>query len=261
MTPERSHAYRRVLHTLADVGPSKLQPSEQTRIRNAADELLFIDDPDDVLALDALARHREPVCVARRVGRWEQLSAARLLDAVASCGPSRQPAVQRSRDGLPSGPMDGPALDELLAEQIAYYRALAPEYAEYAETAMPQISQAEHDSAEREILAAIDDFAPRGDVLELACGPGTFTAELARHAETLTAVDASPEMISLASALPGAERVRFIRADLFSWNPEDSYDVVFFGFWLSHVPLERFESFWSMVRRCLRPERPGVLRR
>ena len=31
-------------------------------------------------------------------------------------------------------------------------------------------------------------------------------------------------------------------------------DVVFFGFWLSHVPLERFESFWSLVGRCLRPD-------
>ncbi len=94
MTPERSHAYRRVLHTLADVGPSKLQPGEETRIRNAADELLFIHDPDDVLALDAL-RDVESLCASLvESGRWEQLSAARLLDAVASCGPSRQPAAQ-----------------------------------------------------------------------------------------------------------------------------------------------------------------------
>jgi hypothetical protein len=94
MTPERSHAYRRVLHTLADVGPTKLQSSEQTRIRNAADELLFIRDPDDMLALDAL-HDVEGLCASLvECGRWEQLSAARLLDAVASCGPSRQPAVQ-----------------------------------------------------------------------------------------------------------------------------------------------------------------------
>jgi hypothetical protein len=33
--------------------------------------------------------------------------------------------------------------------------------------------------------------------------------------------------------------VRFICADLFAWSPERRYDVVFFGFWLSHVPLER----------------------
>jgi hypothetical protein len=29
--------------------------------------------------------------------------------------------------------------------------------------------------------------------------------------------------------------------------PDRRYDVVFFGFWLSHVPLERFDAFWSMV--------------
>jgi hypothetical protein len=28
---------------------------------------------------------------------------------------------------------------------------------------------------------------------------------------------------------------------------------VFFGFWLSHVPLSRFESFWSLVRHLLKP--------
>jgi demethylmenaquinone methyltransferase/2-methoxy-6-polyprenyl-1,4-benzoquinol methylase len=29
--------------------------------------------------------------------------------------------------------------------------------------------------------------------------------------------------------------------------------VVFFGFWLSHVPAGQFESFWSMVADCLKP--------
>ncbi|MDP9643727.1 ubiquinone/menaquinone biosynthesis C-methylase UbiE [Actinopolyspora lacussalsi] len=35
-------------------------------------------------------------------------------------------------------------------------------------------------------------------MLELACGPGTWTPELARHASTLTAVDSSPEMLRVA---------------------------------------------------------------
>jgi demethylmenaquinone methyltransferase/2-methoxy-6-polyprenyl-1,4-benzoquinol methylase len=30
--------------------------------------------------------------------------------------------------------------------------------------------------------------------------------------------------------------------------------VVFIGFWLSHVPAERFESFWSLVAGCLKPD-------
>jgi demethylmenaquinone methyltransferase/2-methoxy-6-polyprenyl-1,4-benzoquinol methylase len=41
--------------------------------------------------------------------------------------------------------------------------------------------------------------------------------------------------------------------DLFAWEPTGRFDAVFFGFWLSHVPLERFASFWSMVGRALRP--------
>ena len=35
--------------------------------------------------------------------------------------------------------------------------------------------------------------------------------------------------------------------------PTASYDAVFFGFWLSHVPLERFERFWALVADCLAP--------
>jgi hypothetical protein len=35
--------------------------------------------------------------------------------------------------------------------------------------------------------------------------------------------------------------------------PESSYDVVFFSFWLSHVPRQRCAAFWSMVRSCLSP--------
>ena len=49
----------------------------------------------------------------------------------------------------------------------------------------------------------------------------------------------------------GEERARF--TDLFTWTPDRRYDVVFFGFWLSHVPLERFESFWSLIANCLNP--------
>ncbi|GAA3622187.1 hypothetical protein GCM10022419_129830 [Nonomuraea rosea] len=68
-------------------------------------------------------------------------------------------------------------------------------------------------------------------------------------------MDASPEMLALASARVGEDdRVRFVSADVFRWQPDRRYDVVFFGFWLSHVPPERFASFWSMVAACLKPQ-------
>ncbi len=49
------------------------------------------------------------------------------------------------------------------------------------------------------------------------------------------------------------DRVRYVDADLFDWCPDDAYDAVFFGFWLSHVPPGRFVAFWDFVRSALRP--------
>jgi demethylmenaquinone methyltransferase/2-methoxy-6-polyprenyl-1,4-benzoquinol methylase len=141
-------------------------------------------------------------------------------------------------------------LEALLAEQVAYYCARA---SEYAEGGIPELGEEELTAGWHALNAKIDAFAPTGDVLELACGPGTWTELLLRHASTLTAVDASPEMLALAAEKVGDERVRFLQADLFGWRPDRAYDVVFFGFWLSHVPLERFESFWAMVGACLAP--------
>jgi SAM-dependent methyltransferase len=149
-----------------------------------------------------------------------------------------------------SAESDRPALRQLLDEQIAYYRARADEY---GQTAMLDLTEAESTAATRALLSALDAFAPSGDVLELACGPGTWTTELSRRTASLTALDAAPEMLAIASAKPGVGDVRFLQADLFEWTPDRRYDVVFFGFWLSHVPWERFERFWSMVADCLRP--------
>lgn len=134
-------------------------------------------------------------------------------------------------------------LDRLLGEQLAYYRALAPDY----------LDQGLDLPGGTELAEALDAFQPTGSVLELACGPGVWTGKLLRYAADVTAVDGAPEMLALAAARTGQDRVRFIQADLFTWRPDRRYDVVFIGFWLSHVPDERFEFFWSLVADCLEP--------
>ena len=133
----------------------------------------------------------------------------------------------------------------LLAEQVEYYRAVAEHDCD---------GQLDEPGGE-ELAAAAEAFAPTGEVLELACGPRTWTPQLLRHAATVTAVDASPEMQALARDRIAADldRVRFGVADLFSWRSERRYDVVFMGFWVSHVPWERFADFWSRVEDALLP--------
>ena len=151
--------------------------------------------------------------------------------------------------------------DGLLQGQLDYYRARADEYDEWF------TRQGRHDRGyERnrrwfyELERVRDElctFRPTGDVLELACGTGLWTVELARHADSITAVDASPEVLDinrsrLGEARPGIP-VDYVQADLFDWRPEARYDAVFFGFWLSHVPPERFVPFWELVRSALAP--------
>jgi demethylmenaquinone methyltransferase/2-methoxy-6-polyprenyl-1,4-benzoquinol methylase len=135
----------------------------------------------------------------------------------------------------------GGELDRLLDEQVTYYRSLAGDY----------LNQGLDLPGGDELTEALEAFHPAGSVLELACGPGVWTSQLLRHATDVTAVDASAEMLAIAAERVGHDRVRFVQADVFTWMPDRRYDVVFMGFWLSHVPLERFESFWSLVADCL----------
>lgn len=146
---------------------------------------------------------------------------------------------------------------ELLDEQISYYGARAPEYEDWffrrgrydRGTAHRRAWFAEVAAVE----AALRDTQPRGSVLELACGTGLWTRRLVERATEVTAVDASPEVLELDRERVASARVRYVQADLFAWEPAGAFDFVFFGFWLSHVPPERFESFWSMVRRAAKP--------
>ncbi len=130
------------------------------------------------------------------------------------------------------------------AEQLAYYRAVASEYEDHTIDVPGQ----------DELLSAIDSFRPTGDVLELACGSGIWTERLLRSAKTVTAVDGAPEMLARARTRVGSSAsVRFIEADLFSWKADRRYDAVFFGFWISHLPDDKFASFWSLVAEALKP--------
>ena len=92
-----------------------------------------------------------------------------------------------------------------------------------------------------------------GHVLELGCGTGTRTQWLLKHADTITALDSSEAMLRQAQEKVNDPRVRWVLADLFTWEPEKRYDVVFFAFWLSHVPLARFNEFWDSIARWLKP--------
>ena len=85
MNTERTQAYGRVVRTLDELGPTKLQALEQERVREDADTLIFasgLDEARDALAdVDALAEHLVSS------GRWSDERAQQLVEDILACGP------------------------------------------------------------------------------------------------------------------------------------------------------------------------------
>lgn len=143
-------------------------------------------------------------------------------------------------------------MTDLVGEQKRYYAERAPEYDDWwyrrgrYELEPEALERWQADVAEAE--AALDAFAPAGAVLELAAGTGIWTRKLVAPADRVVAVDANAETLAL-----NTSDAELVRADVFAWEPAERFDLVFFSFWLSHVPEERFDEFWSLVRAALRP--------
>ncbi|MGI8644044.1 MAG: class I SAM-dependent methyltransferase [Thermomicrobiales bacterium] len=152
-------------------------------------------------------------------------------------------------------------IDATLVAQRDYYRARAPEYDEWF------LRQGRYDQGQAlnrrwsddvaVVQAALTSSGIAGNVLEMATGTGWWTERLATMAEHVTALDASPEALAIARQrlhTAGLEdRVSFLQADLFGWQPERTYDAIFFGFWITHVPDERLDAFLTTVSAALRP--------
>jgi demethylmenaquinone methyltransferase/2-methoxy-6-polyprenyl-1,4-benzoquinol methylase len=144
-------------------------------------------------------------------------------------------------------------MSDRVTEQKRYYAERAPEYDDWwyrrcrFELEPDRLARWQDDVAAAE--RALEALAPLGDVLELAAGTGIWTRKLVELADRVVAVDANAETLALNT--PDAE---LVRADVFEWRPDERFDLVFFSFWLSHVPEERFEEFWQLVRSALAPD-------
>jgi SAM-dependent methyltransferase len=143
-------------------------------------------------------------------------------------------------------------VSDLVAEQKRYYAERALEYDDWwyrrgrYEVEPEALARWQADVAQAE--AALERFAPWGSVLELAAGTGIWTRKLVRLGDRVVAVDANADTLAL-----NTSAAELVRADVFAWEPAECFDLVFFSFWLSHVPEERFDEFWSLVRAALVP--------
>lgn len=89
-------------------------------------------------------------------------------------------------------------------------------------------------------------------VLELGCGTGYFTRELARSGADIVAVDVSPELLEIAQADCPAENVRYELQNACALSyPESEFDSVVGSSVLHHLEIE------EALREIYRVLRPG----
>src|SRR3954470_576199 len=157
-------------------------------------------------------------------------------------------------------PLDRPPEARVLGEQAAYYRARASEYDDWF------FRRGRYDRgpeatarwfAENDEVEAVLDAVPLdgAEILELAPGTGLWTRLLCPRAQSIVAVDASPEMVELNRDRLGAcaGKVTYVIDDLFTYAPTRQFDAVVFAFWISHVPQQKLAAFAAMVASACRP--------
>ena len=131
-------------------------------------------------------------------------------------------------------------------ELLAYYSRRAHEYEQIYEKPERRADLVRVRSWLREALAG-------HRILEVACGTGYWTAELAPVAAAITATDSSPETLELArgkSYPPG--RVRLALADAYTLaDVPGDFTAGLAAFWWSHVPRERQLAFLGGLHRRL----------
>lgn len=124
---------------------------------------------------------------------------------------------------------------------IAVYDAQAGRYADLTDTPNtddPQLAR---------FIAAVGQG---GRVLDLGCGPGASAAVMVRTGLRVDALDASAEMVALASRHPGVAARLAGFADLDLVN---AYDGVWANFSLLHAHRRDFPAHLAAVHRALRP--------
>lgn len=89
-------------------------------------------------------------------------------------------------------------------------------------------------------------------VLELACGDGYWTDELAEYAASVLATDINPTLLEQAKTreLP-EDIVQFAVADAFDPQVEGNFSACFAGFWWSHVKRQDQVDIIKRLRKII----------
>lgn len=92
-------------------------------------------------------------------------------------------------------------------------------------------------------------------VLEIACGTGYWTPLIAARARSVLALDAVEDVLAIAREKPYPRRnATFAQADAYRLpDLAEKFTGCYAGFWWSHIPMEKIDSFLTGLHARLAP--------
>ena len=90
-------------------------------------------------------------------------------------------------------------------------------------------------------------------VLEIACGTGYWTKQIASAATSVRATDINESVIDIAKKRNDSPNISFEVADMYELLPEKKYDALFGGFIWSHILLQDLDQFLGQMNSFLKP--------
>lgn len=126
-------------------------------------------------------------------------------------------------------------------ETIKVYDDQAAQYAELTQT---------HNQRDPYLRAFLATIPAGGHVLDLGCGPGASAAEMAQAGFTVTATDASAEMVAMASQHPGVDAHQ---ASFDQITGQNIFDGVWANFSLLHAPRSAMPNHLAAIHTALKP--------
>jgi SAM-dependent methyltransferase len=136
-----------------------------------------------------------------------------------------------------------------------------PQYEAFADHFLAHASNGLHNAHydRPACLRLLGDVCGR-TVLDVACGPGLYAAELVARGARVIGFDVSPRMVELArERVPAGDFRLHDVADPVEWLPDDSVDLVLFALAIEYVD-DRVAALREL-RRVLRPGGALVLSR
>jgi SAM-dependent methyltransferase len=84
------------------------------------------------------------------------------------------------------------------------------------------------DTPSKTLMSVVGACKGRGRALDVGCGAGVFSIWLAEKGMDVTGIDLFPEAIKMAQSLVKENtKVEFVTADLFTYTPEQPFDLIF----------------------------------